>query len=105
MIIGCIRFIRTRKFASDEIRYYRGHPLKQAWGASLRSECSFDAVGAHRRYHLPRQKLISGRYLGEILRLIICELIDDGVLFLGQETYKIEVPYAFDTAFLSLMER
>lgn len=51
------------------------------------------------------QKLISGRYLGEILRLIICEMIDEGVLFLGQNTYKIEIPYSFDTAFLSLMER
>lgn len=51
------------------------------------------------------QKLISGRYLGEILRLVICELIDDGVLFLGQNTYKLEVAYCFDTAFLSLMER
>lgn len=50
------------------------------------------------------QKLISGRYLGEILRLVICELIDDGVLFLGQETYKLETPYVFETAFLSLME-
>ena len=50
------------------------------------------------------EKLISGRYLGEILRLIICELIDEGVLFLGQNTYKIEIPYSFDTAFLSLME-
>lgn len=51
------------------------------------------------------QKLISGRYLGEILRLVICELIDEGVLFLGQNTYKLEVPYSLDTAFLSLMER
>lgn len=52
----------------------------------------------------PHQKLISGRYLGEILRLVICELIDEGVLFLGQNTYKLEKPYQFDTAFLSLME-
>ena len=51
------------------------------------------------------QKLISGRYLGEILRLVICDLIDEGVLFLGQNTYKIETAYSFDTAFLSLMER
>ena len=51
------------------------------------------------------QKLISGRYLGEILRLVICELIDEGVLFLGQNTYKLESPYVFETAFLSLMER
>lgn len=39
------------------------------------------------------------------MRLVLCELIDEGVLFLGQETYKLEKPYAFDTAFLSLMER
>jgi len=32
-------------------------------------------------------------------------LIDEGVLFLGQNTYKIEMAYSFDTAFLSLMER
>lgn len=38
------------------------------------------------------------------MRLIICELIDDGVLFLGQNTYKLEIAYSFDTAFLSLME-
>lgn len=50
------------------------------------------------------KKLISGRYLGEILRLVICELIDEGVLFLGQNTYKLDDPYCFDTAFLSLME-
>jgi hexokinase len=50
------------------------------------------------------EKLISGRYLGEIMRLILCELIDEGVLFLGQNTYKLEKPYSFDTAFLSLME-
>ena len=64
-------------------------------------------TGAHVHLcaHESEQKLISGRYLGEILRLIICELIDEGVLFLGQNTYKIEIPYSFDTAFLSLMER
>jgi hexokinase len=28
-----------------------------------------------------------------------------GVLFLGQNTYKLEIPYARDTAFLPLMER
>ena len=50
------------------------------------------------------QKLISGRYFGEILRLFICDLIDEGAIFLGQNTYKIETPYSLDTAFLSLRE-
>ncbi|CED82858.1 hexokinase [Phaffia rhodozyma] len=50
------------------------------------------------------EKMIAGLYLGEVFRLVICELIDEGDLFLGQITYKIEKPYAFDTAFLSLIE-
>ncbi|KAL5478628.1 HXK1_3 [Sanghuangporus weigelae] len=85
--------------------------------------CEWGAFDSHLHEHLPRtkydqivdetsnkpgeqafEKLISGRYLGEILRLVICELIDEGVLFLGQNTYKLEKPYCFDTAFLSLME-
>jgi hexokinase len=48
--------------------------------------------------------MISGRYLGEIFRLVIMELVDEGALFVGQDTHKIEKPYSLDTAFLSLME-
>ncbi|KAJ7322826.1 hexokinase [Mycena albidolilacea] len=91
--------------------------------ASMGINCEWGAFDSFEHEHLPRtkydaivdetsnkpgeqafEKLISGRYLGEILRLVICELIDEGVLFLGQNTYKLEVPYVFDTAFLSLME-
>lgn len=50
------------------------------------------------------EKMISGRYLGEVFRLVIMELIDEGAMFLGQNTYKLEDPYSLDTAFLSLME-
>lgn len=52
--------------------------------------------------HFPQ--MISGRYLGEIFRLVICELIDEGALFLGQNTYKLEMIDAVETAFLSMME-
>ncbi|PFH48937.1 hypothetical protein AMATHDRAFT_64312 [Amanita thiersii Skay4041] len=91
--------------------------------ADIAINCEWGAFDSFEHEHLPRskyditidqssnkpgeqafEKLISGRYLGEVLRLIICELIDEGVLFLGQNTYKLEVPYSFDTAFLSLME-
>ncbi|KIM41303.1 hypothetical protein M413DRAFT_445334 [Hebeloma cylindrosporum] len=91
--------------------------------ADMAINCEWGAFDSDEHEHLPRtkydiivdetsnkpgeqafEKLISGRYLGEILRLVICELIDEGVLFLGQNTYKLENPYAFDTAFLSLME-
>ncbi|EIM87021.1 hexokinase [Stereum hirsutum FP-91666 SS1] len=91
--------------------------------AEMAINCEWGAFDSFEHEHLPRtkydvsidensnkpgeqafEKLISGRYLGEILRLVICELIDDGVLFLGQNTYKLEIAYAMDTAFLSLME-
>jgi len=91
--------------------------------AGMAINCEWGAFDSFEHEHLPRtkydaivdetsnkpgeqafEKLISGRYLGEILRLVICELIDEGVLFLGQNTYKLENPYVFDTAFLSLME-
>jgi len=91
--------------------------------AEMAINCEWGAFDSFHHEHLPRtqydkivdetsnkpkeqafEKLISGRYLGEIMRLILCELIDEGVLFLGQSTYKLEIPYAFDTAFLSLME-
>ncbi|KAF8188801.1 hexokinase [Mycena galopus ATCC 62051] len=92
-------------------------------GAEMGINCEWGAFDSFEHEHLPRtkydaivddtsnkpgeqafEKLISGRYLGEILRLVICELIDEGVLFLGQNTYKLEAPYVFDTAFLSLLE-
>jgi len=91
--------------------------------AEMVINCEWGAFDSFEHEHLPRtkydaivdetsnkpgeqafEKLISGAYLGEILRLVICELIDEGVIFLGQNTYKIERPYVFDTAFLSLME-
>lgn len=50
------------------------------------------------------EKMIAGLYLGEIFRLCLCDLIDEGSLFLGQNTYKLEKTNAFDTAFLSLIE-
>ncbi|KAE9402725.1 hexokinase [Gymnopus androsaceus JB14] len=91
--------------------------------AQMAINCEWGAFDSFEHEHLPRtkydaivddtsnkpgeqafEKLISGRYLGEILRLVIVELIDEGVLFLGQKTDKLEVPYVFETAFLSLME-
>jgi len=91
--------------------------------ATMAINCEYGAFDSFNHQHLPRtkydnqvdeesnkpgeqsyEKLIAGRYLGEIMRLIICELIDEGAFFLGQNTYKIEKPYSFDTAFLSLME-
>lgn len=57
------------------------------------------------RFTVTLQKCISGRYLGEIFRLIMLDLIKEGVLFSGQKTQVLEAPYCFETAYLSMMER
>ncbi|KAG8948322.1 hexokinase A [Tulasnella sp. 424] len=85
--------------------------------------CEWGAFDSFEHQHLPRtkydeiidlssnkpheqafEKCISGRYLGEILRLVMKELIDEGVLFRGQDTSKLNEEYCFDTAYLSMME-
>ncbi|PVG00891.1 putative hexokinase [Serendipita vermifera] len=85
--------------------------------------CEWGAFDSEFHQHLPRtkfdiqidetsnkpgeqafEKMISGRYLGEIFRLVIMELVDEGCMFVGQDTHKIEKPYSLDTALLSLME-
>ncbi|EIW69221.1 hypothetical protein TREMEDRAFT_39456 [Tremella mesenterica DSM 1558] len=92
-------------------------------GQGMAINCEWGAFDSFDHQHLPRtkydiiidessnkpgeqsfEKMIAGLYLGEVFRLILCELIDAGDLFLGQNTYKLEKAYAFDTAFLSLME-
>lgn len=50
------------------------------------------------------EKMIAGHYLGEVFRLIMMDMIEEGIIFAGQNTYKLEKPYCFDTAFVSLME-
>ncbi|TNY17550.1 hexokinase-domain-containing protein [Rhodotorula diobovata] len=91
--------------------------------ALMAINCEWGAFDSTTHEHLPRtpydvhidetsnkpgeqafEKMIAGLYLGEIFRLIMCEMIDEGILFLGQETYKVEKPFVFDTAFLSLIE-
>ncbi|KAK4689198.1 hexokinase, partial [Tremellales sp. Uapishka_1] len=92
-------------------------------GQRMAINCEWGAFDSFEHQHLPRtkydiiidessnkpgeqsfEKMIAGLYLGEIFRLILVELFDNGDLFLGQNTYKLEKAYAFDTAFLSLME-
>ncbi|KAF1814856.1 actin-like ATPase domain-containing protein [Eremomyces bilateralis CBS 781.70] len=52
----------------------------------------------------PMEYLISGRYLGEIVRLICLEAIKSHRLFNGAVPDKFEQPYAFDTGTMATFE-
>lgn len=50
------------------------------------------------------EKMSAGLYLGEIYRLILLDLHEQGVLFSGQNMSKLRESYTLDTAVLSALE-
>ncbi|KAJ3103087.1 hexokinase A [Phlyctochytrium planicorne] len=51
------------------------------------------------------EKLISGLYLGEVVRYVMIDLIKTGIIFGGVFSTQINTPYSFDTAYMSRIER
>lgn len=50
------------------------------------------------------EKYISGRYLGELVRLVIVKLIEEQILFNGIPSDKFLKPGGFTTRFISMIE-
>ncbi|TPX59533.1 hexokinase [Powellomyces hirtus] len=51
------------------------------------------------------EKMISGLYLGELVRYVIVDLISTGQLFAGSRCEALEKEHSFDTAHMSRIER
>ena len=51
------------------------------------------------------EKYISGKYLGEIVRVILVKLVEDCVLFGGTTSSSLLTSGAFTTSFVSLIEQ
>lgn len=52
----------------------------------------------------PLEYMITGRYLGEIVRLIITEAVETAGLFGGQLPHSMREPYSFDTSIVAFLE-
>lgn len=50
------------------------------------------------------EKMISGYYLGEILRKVLCDLYDEETIFEGRNIESLRKPYSLDASFLSQIE-
>lgn len=50
------------------------------------------------------EKMTSGYYLGELLRLAILDLVDQGLVFKDQDLTKLRTPYIMDTSYPSRIE-
>ncbi|KNZ54739.1 hypothetical protein VP01_286g3 [Puccinia sorghi] len=50
------------------------------------------------------EKMVSGMYLGELTRNVLMDMIDEGLLFAGHSTEKLNKHYGFDTALMSQID-
>lgn len=51
------------------------------------------------------EKLIGGKYMGELVRLVLLKLVDENLLFHGEASEKLRTRGAFETRFVSQVER
>lgn len=51
------------------------------------------------------EKIIGGKYMGEIVRLVLLKLVDENLLFNGEASEKLKTRGAFETRFMSQIER
>ncbi len=100
---------------------YKGYPQKwldEATHVIVNTECSMFGKDvfpmtrwdeqlneAHMRPDFqPFEHMISGRYLGEIVRLIIVEAVQTAGLFGGEIPDQLDVAYTLDTGTIAIME-
>ncbi|KAI7862367.1 hexokinase-domain-containing protein [Spinellus fusiger] len=50
------------------------------------------------------EKMVSGMYLGEIIRSVIVDFVDRRLLFNGNSTKEMNTPYSFDVSYMSAIE-
>ncbi|EPY88193.1 hypothetical protein CB1_000193020 [Camelus ferus] len=51
------------------------------------------------------EKLIGGKYMGELVRLVLLKLVDEDLLFHGEASEQLRTRGAFETRFVSQVER
>ena len=51
------------------------------------------------------EKLISGKYMGELVRLVLIKLVNEDLLFNGEASDLLKTRGGFETRFVSQVER
>lgn len=80
---------------------------KQKWVMAVGWAGCYGVLGAPRQQGCARgrfEKLISGMYLGEIVRQILLALVEEQVLLCGKSSHKLQNRDIFQTKFLSTIE-
>ncbi|KAM8770719.1 hexokinase-4 isoform 2-T2 [Rhynchonycteris naso] len=67
------------------------------WGA-------FGDAGELDEFLLEYEKLIGGKYMGELVRLVLLKLVDENLLFRGEASEQLRTHGVFETRFVSQVE-
>lgn len=51
------------------------------------------------------EKLISGKYMGELVRLVLMKLVNEDLLFNGEASEQLKTRGSFETRYVSQVER
>lgn len=51
------------------------------------------------------EKVISGKYMGELVRLVLMKLVNEDLLFNGEASEQLKTRGSFETRFVSQVER
>lgn len=51
------------------------------------------------------EKLISGKYMGELVRLVLMKLVNENLLFNGEASELLKTRGSFETRYVSQVER
>lgn len=51
------------------------------------------------------EKLISGKYMGELVRLVLVKLVNEDLLFNGEASEQLKTRGSFETRYVSQVER
>ncbi|XP_048474465.1 hexokinase-4 [Rhincodon typus] len=69
----------------------------------LEYDCIVDEMSNNPGYHL-YEKIIGGKYMGELTRLVLLKLVNQNLLFNGEASQLLETQGSFETSFLSQVE-
>lgn len=67
----------------------------------LNEPISYFSLFFSRRY----EKLISGKYMGELVRLVLMKLVNEDLLFNGEASEQLKTRGSFEARYVSQMER
>ena len=105
--LGASKFGKRPQSWHDQARHVLVNTEMSMFGRGVLPMTRWDeALNENHTYpdYQPLEYMITGRYLGEILRLVMAEGVETAGLFDGEMPPSLHEPYSLDTALMAVLE-